>query len=131
MTVDSGVTVTVGGYFQASSIVDNGTIAVANGLNLSLNGALTGGGQVQIGANAQLYVENAVAPASAVAIDFAGSGGLLNINSASLDSSARLLAGHRGLRFEQRHRLRRHGDQRFVLRQHPDAPRRRRDRRDA
>ena len=50
VTIDSGVTTTVAGSFQAPSIVDNGTIIVAAGSALNLLGALSGTGQIDMAA---------------------------------------------------------------------------------
>ena len=60
LTIDSGVTVTVSGLFYAPTIVDDGTLAVAAGGSLTLDGSLGGSGQIQIGSGGTLVVENDV-----------------------------------------------------------------------
>jgi len=76
ITVDSGVTTTDDGSFSAPSIVDEGTIAVVASQSLSLQGALSGGGQVRIGAGSSLQVTDAAASSATNTIDFTGAGTL-------------------------------------------------------
>ena len=87
VTIDSGVTTTVAGSFQAPSIVDNGTIIVAAGSALNLLGALSGTGQIDIGSGADLYLQGPAAAANSIAVAFEGTGDVLTISSAVLDSS--------------------------------------------
>ena len=86
ITVDPEASVTLGGPSEepscltAPSIVDDGAIAVTAGESLTLDGGLTGSGQVDIGAGANLSVEG-VDAASQNTIDFTGAGGVLTIPS--------------------------------------------------
>ena len=92
ITVDPGASVTLGGpseepsFLTAPSIIDNGAIAVTAGESLTLDGGLTGSGQVDIGAGANLSVEG-VETASQNTIDFTGAGGVLTIPGSALNAS--------------------------------------------
>jgi large repetitive protein len=89
ITVDSGVTITTSGSFAANSIVDKGAIIVAASGSLTLSGALSGSGQIDIGTQANLTVEggSSGAPSPAPSIAFEGANGTLTLSSAALDSS--------------------------------------------
>ena len=87
ITIDSGVTTTVGaGYFEASSIVDNGTLIVAAGGQFALYGSLGGNGQIEIGSGAELTVYGTAA-ASAPTITFEGTGDTLTLSSNAFNAS--------------------------------------------
>jgi hypothetical protein len=96
ITVDLGASVTIGGPSEepscltAPSIVDDGAIAVTAGECLNLDGGLTGSGQVDIGAGADLTVES-VEAASQNTIDLTGAGGVLTIPGSALNDSEAFL----------------------------------------
>jgi hypothetical protein len=96
VTVDSGASVTMGGPSEepssltAPGIVDDGAIVAAAGESLNLDGELTGSGQVDIGAGANLSVEGLDA-ASQNTIDFTGAGGVLTIPGSALNASEAFL----------------------------------------
>jgi hypothetical protein len=96
ITLDPGASVTLGGPSEepscltAPSIVDDGAIVAAAGECLALDGALTGSGQVDIGAGANLSVEG-VSAASQNTIHFTGAGGVLTVDSAALNASEAFL----------------------------------------
>ncbi|HST75627.1 MAG TPA: Hint domain-containing protein [Acetobacteraceae bacterium] len=73
LTVDSGATVSGIGTLSGA-VVDNGTITATGG-PLTIQGAVSGSGTLQIGGGATLNLTNSQIGA---AIDFAGSGGTLN-----------------------------------------------------
>ncbi len=80
ITIDKGVTVTQSGEFSAPTIADNGTLAVAPGQSLELNGALAGSGSLSIGANAALAFSGGGAGNT---VSFAGTDGTLQVSDAS------------------------------------------------
>ncbi len=100
VTIDAGITVAEDGYFNASSIVVNGTLSTAPPqltgtgvysafLSIATTGSgpgLTGSGQVQIGKNGTVTIGR-VDPGSANTVAFTGTSGILNISAASLDTS--------------------------------------------
>jgi hypothetical protein len=91
LTIDNGVTVTpaVGG-FDAPKIVVDGTFETAPGDSFTLDGSLGGNGQIQIGINGNLIVENSLgqpAAATAPTITFLGSAGGLTIYGSALNAS--------------------------------------------
>ena len=96
ITVDPGASVTMGGPSEepscltAPSVVDNGAIVAAAGDSLTLDGGLTGSGQVDIGAGANLSVEG-VDAASQNTIDFTGASGVLTVDSTALNVSEAFL----------------------------------------
>jgi len=96
ITVDPGASVTIGGPSQEPScltapiIVDDGVIAATENESLTLDGGLTGSGQVDIGAGANLSVAG-VEAASQNTIDFICAGGVLTILGSALNASAAFL----------------------------------------
>jgi hypothetical protein len=92
ITVDPGASITIGGPSEepscltAPSVVDDGAIVAAAGDSLTLDGGLTGSGQVDIGAGANLGVEG-VEAASQNTIDFTGASGVLTVDSTALNVS--------------------------------------------
>src|ERR1700678_4149685 len=85
------MSVTASGSFDAQSVVIDGTLAVPTGDYLALDGALAGTGAIDIGAGADLLVENyadETAAASGLTIDFAGSGGALTLDSSVVSNGA-------------------------------------------
>ena len=90
ITVDSGVTTTVSGSFNALNIINNGTIDVVAGGTLTLDGSLDGSGAINIGSGASLVVENGggqAAAATAPTITFEGTGDTLTIYGSALNAS--------------------------------------------
>ena len=76
ITVDAGKSVVGQGSLTApNGIVNSGTIT-AQGGTLAISGAVSGSGQLQIGANATLYLETA---ASKQNVAFTGAGGQLEV----------------------------------------------------
>jgi hypothetical protein len=78
ITIDSGASVTESGAFYASTIVDNGALAVATGQTLYLQGQLGGTGSVSIGAGSTLVLYGATASGTDT-IAFSGAGGTLEL----------------------------------------------------
>ena len=94
ITIDAGVTVTEVGAFEAPDIVVNGTLVVAEGGSLTLNGSLGGNGQIEIGSGANLTVEGgAGASGSTATIAFEGTGDTLTIASNALGGSFPAIGG--------------------------------------
>ncbi len=96
VTVDAGVTVSETGFISGVTIVNNGTMVVQSGTSSAYNmlwiggnsnvaNTLSGSGAFQIGSYAELVI-NAVSATSANTIAFIGTGGLLDINSTSINS---------------------------------------------
>jgi filamentous hemagglutinin len=85
VTIDTGLTTSLTGSLSAQGgVVVNGTLIDTSSLGLA-GGPLSGSGQLQIDSGATLYL-GAVAANSDNTIDFAGTGGILNISPASLDA---------------------------------------------
>ena len=87
ITIDSGVTTTVSGAFNAPSIIDNGTLVVAAGGSFTLNGLLGGSGQIDVGNGGNLIVENQAATASAPTITLEGSNDNVTLYSSAFNAS--------------------------------------------
>ena len=78
ITIDAGKTVTEAGTFEAQTIIDNGTLVVAPGASLTLNGALAGSGTASIDAGSTLTVSGGASATDTIA--FAGAGGTLDLS---------------------------------------------------
>jgi filamentous hemagglutinin len=90
LTIDQGVTVTASGSFTAPNMVVDGTLAVAAGGGVTLDGSLGGSGQIQIGSGGNLAVENdrgQPTAMSAPTITFEGSNDALTIYGNALNAS--------------------------------------------
>jgi hypothetical protein len=82
ITVEAGNTVAATGSADLSGdIVDSGTISETGGGTLTLDGALSGSGQVQIGANSTLDMNGVAGAGDTIA--FTGSAATMTIGSAS------------------------------------------------
>ncbi len=76
ITIDSTSSVTEWGTFDAATIVDNGSLAVAASQTLYVEGSLSGVGNVTVNAGSSLYLFGATTKA-ANTITFSGAGGTL------------------------------------------------------
>ena len=82
ITIDSGNSITAAMAVQLTgNVVDNGTISESAGV-LTINGALSGTGQVQIGANSTVTMDGA--GGTGTVFDFAGNAATLEIGSGSI-----------------------------------------------
>ena len=86
ITVDSGVTTTVSGSFNALNIINNGTIDVLAGGTLTLDGTITNDGTLEASCGGTLDIKSTVANVFGTLL--AASGGLLDIETAICGGSA-------------------------------------------
>ncbi len=106
ITLDAGVTTSISGTLLAPSLIINGALIDNGGVNLrqgvqlangngqstSLGGGLSGSGQIEIDADAELgLASTAISSTSAPTIDFAGASGMLSLSTTSLDASGGFL----------------------------------------
>jgi hypothetical protein len=94
ITIDQLATATAGGNateFSAPNVVVDGTLAVAAGSVLLMDGSLGGSGQIQIGSGGKLIVENSLgqpAATNAPTINFEGANDVLTIDGSALNGTA-------------------------------------------
>jgi hypothetical protein len=75
-----------GSFAGTSQLINDGSITLSAGTNLTVAGTLAGGGQINIGSGADLILQGQIAPTTTETITFQGSG-TLTLSSAELNNS--------------------------------------------